>query len=198
MFIQTHEKFSHYLYDDIKQNLNINLNKKFFTLGNIEPDLPFVYPSVRHYKNCNYSFIVQLITKLFEEGLQENNYSINQFSEKLGIINHYICDYFCFPHFNRKYYSRHLGEHLIYEKKLDAYFKQHYYCPNTHTNSFEKNVFCIEHICEHLEEKLNLYENTTPSFYADISHALDTVTELNTILINSIVYAPCTLGMNTI
>lgn len=197
MLIQTHKQFAAYFLDELQRNLNIKLNRNSFVFGNIEPDLPFVLPTVKHYKKDNYAFILSLIDDVFEYQYNGKAFSLARLSEKLGIINHYLCDYFCRPHFDREYYSAHLMEHINYEKKLHRYLIKEF--------SFKRNlpsvspmILSLEGISDFIEEQLFHYANQEMGFQADIEFALNSVSAINSTILTNVVYADCELSMNTL
>lgn len=196
VLIQSHAKFALYFLDGIQRNMNIQLNKQSFVLGNIEPDFPFVFPTVKHYKQSNHDFIYSLIKDLYEYNCNGNFLSLAKLSEKLGIINHYICDYFCRPHFDRDYYSSHLVEHLSYEKDLHRYLNTSYSFSDNE-DAYSKTL-PLEGIFPFIEERLFEYDNREMGFQTDIDFALSTVSAINSTILSNLVFENYVLSLSTL
>lgn len=104
------------LYDYFLKKLNFKLNKIAFMYGNIKPDFcgkdiecPHIL-SDSIYKLEEYSNI-----------LINSNLSNKDFSVSLGIICHFICDYFCLYH-GEKYKNKNIFSHNLYEIILHIKF----------------------------------------------------------------------------
>lgn len=104
---------------EVIDNIDINILKEFgmhklcYLFGTIYPDINCVYPAHR-LSTTNRKFYI-LLNKL-----DRTNSSVAK-SFRLGVITHYMCDYFCFAHNNES-----LGLfHKIYEEKLLDEYKKH-------------------------------------------------------------------------
>lgn len=101
-------------------NLNI-LNYKSFVYGNIKPDCFFQKTPKKHLEIESLDFIIEEI-KNFDYSCDNKSMSL-----KLGVICHYLCDFFCLPHFER--WSAcdiskkviQTPRHLNYERLLNSY-----------------------------------------------------------------------------
>ena len=53
------------------------------------------------------------------------SYSLNKFNQELGVICHFLCDYFCVPHNQRWEFKTPtiVKDHLLYEKDLNKFLK---------------------------------------------------------------------------
>lgn len=91
----------------------VNINRTAFLLGNIAPDLNCVYPAHR-LKTTEKRFYKRL--RLAEKA---ETSVIKSFV--LGVVTHYICDYFCYAHNIES-----LGvPHKKYETNLYNYYEAH-------------------------------------------------------------------------
>ena len=86
------------------------LNKKYFLLGTIAPDLLLTCYFIPHKYEKTEPFLYQITKK----AATMNNYSPAISSFIHGVITHFICDYFCYPH--SSVYNSGLRYHRIYEK----------------------------------------------------------------------------------
>jgi len=87
------------------KGLGFHLNEKAFLFGNIFPDLIHSYIWCRHEYHNSRGYIRKKI-----ENLKKRPFF---FSFQLGIVTHYICDYFCYPH--SSVYDKGMVQHIIYE-----------------------------------------------------------------------------------
>ena len=90
-----------------------NIDKTAYLIGNILPDLNCVYPAHRLSTTCD----------RFNKHLKYIDNSDNKFMRSLylGVVTHYLCDYFCYAHI-----SESLGLlHKQYEKNLYNFFLKH-------------------------------------------------------------------------
>lgn len=124
MLPQSHVIIGSYIFNHIKMKLNVDLSLRFLQIGSMKPDF---WPSLKlkkHYKNESFDFVLDEIMKLSDVGLYDNVLSINKFSSQLGVINHFISDFFCLAHHDRDYFKTRLTEHLFYELLLHKNFKE--------------------------------------------------------------------------
>jgi hypothetical protein len=91
----------------------IEINRIAYLLGNIAPDLNCVYPAHR---------LVTTERRFYRRLRIVEKSNINFIkSFTLGIITHYVCDYFCCAHNNKS-----LGvPHKMYETNLYRYYESH-------------------------------------------------------------------------
>lgn len=90
------------------------VNKAAYLIGNIAPDLNCIYPAHR----------LKSTEKRFYRRLRKMDSSCSPIIKSfvLGVITHYICDYFCFAHNNKS-----LGAlHRKYESNLYEYYNAHF------------------------------------------------------------------------
>ena len=54
-------------------------------------------------------------------------YSIGKFNQELGVICHFLCDYFCIPHYQRWEFKSPgaVKDHVLYENDLNKFSKTH-------------------------------------------------------------------------
>ena len=122
MFLNSHVTIGNFIYDKISDNLHVDLDKRAFLYGCIKPDISLTYSSIPHYMDKSFDFISNLITKLQSSSIPTTKKSMRQFSTELGVVTHYIADYFCYPH-NDPIFYRTLN-HFVYEYNLIFEFKK--------------------------------------------------------------------------
>lgn len=130
MFTQTHRLIGETLGTVIRSKHPDILDEKVFQYGCVIPDYHYKLATIPHYKSKSFEFVVNLINK--NRCLPQTTKEKQKFSADLGIVTHYICDYFCQAH-NFKEYENWM-DHLIYERKLSAEFHNYNlkkYCINS-------------------------------------------------------------------
>lgn len=116
MIIYTHLGFAKILYRYLSQDLNFKLDKKKFIYGNIKPDFKNDDIGAEHRMDESIDHLL-----LFSQEIISNYSNIASFSMAVGVICHYVCDYFCLYH-NDSYKKKNIFEHLIYETHLHVQF----------------------------------------------------------------------------
>ena len=111
----SHTTVAHYLLDYVEKNDGVSFDRKAFCFGNLKPDLKGEYLTKRHYPSLMFDEVMQRIRDFIKRFsvCKENGAKL---SEELGVICHYITDFFSFPH-NDDIYEHGLFAHYIYEKK---------------------------------------------------------------------------------
>ena len=103
------------------ENLSL-INRNRFIWGNIKPDCVMKYKKMDHYFNESIDIIIDKILYLSSLTVSDVrlDISVNKFSEELGVVCHFLCDFFCAPHYYRwKCTStRIMKDHMLYEKRL--------------------------------------------------------------------------------
>ena len=130
------------------QGLGYRINNKLFLFGNIFPDLIQSYLWCRH----EYKYSREFIQKKLEMIKKRPKL----FSFHLGILTHYICDYFCYPH--SAGYDKGLIHHIIYEIRQKVPDK-----------IYKPNLNIVEFTIEELDKLVEWYENIRKFFIDDES-----------------------------
>lgn len=118
--------------ENISKNANSKsiylINSKRFVWGNIKPDCTPKYKLKKHYYDESINMIVEKIRSLSSLNLEDvyYNMSIGKFSEELGVICHFLCDFFCAPHYYRWEFksTTAIKEHMKYEQQLAKLAKE--------------------------------------------------------------------------
>lgn len=179
MNIFTHLSIAIKLKHIIEANFHVKLNTISFMTGNIKPDLSSRYINIPHLKKESEGFVREEIQNLLKTKIYEYENCSRDFSEKLGIITHYLSDFFCYAH--SEYFTGSMFEHYIYEMhltifnlknlKLQTHFRHE-------KNSLIKNN--VSSLCGHLDElhKRYLCECREEYLSADIPFALKACTSI--------------------
>lgn len=124
---------------------------KSFIRGNMLPDILPKYRFSMHEKKGNYKDVKILIKELMQKKLDNK-----ELSKKLGIITHYLCDFFTFPH--NENYKKSIISHEIYER-----FQRHY-MKNRLNEIWEKHneeckvkINTMEDILKYIDDMHSIY-----------------------------------------
>ena len=130
------------------------INSKRFIWGNIKPDYVPKYKKIKHYYNESIDMTINKIKKLSSLSISDiyYDYGKNKFSEELGVVCHFLCDYFCYPHYDRWEFKKALKKHVTYENKLAKVAKT--YSPRGYIN---ENI-SANNIKNFIEDNLELYK----------------------------------------
>ena len=129
-------------------------HKKAFYIGSIWPDCTISFIYRRHSKEKTFSIMRKELEKLAESYHKKG---INgKFCRHLGIITHYIADYFTYPH--NEFYTGSIKDHCIYEKELKFYLREYVKTEEARRERLKNlNVESIDEICELIERKHKEY-----------------------------------------
>ncbi|MDS0528419.1 zinc dependent phospholipase C family protein [Clostridium sp. SHJSY1] len=105
------------------------IDKKKFIWGNIKPDYVSKYKLKKHFYDESIDMIFKKIYFLSNLTSQEiyYNYGVKKFSAELGVVCHFLCDFFCFAHSERWRLKSDLKKHVTYEQKLAKMAKDFYF-----------------------------------------------------------------------
>lgn len=140
MILNTHLTISNALIENLDSSKSFFISEKNFIYGNIKPDITSKYVLHKHYLKESFDMIINKINSLCKLSLDfiEKYFSISKFSQELGVICHFLCDFFCVPHSQRWEFSHSFKKHVVYEKDLQSLAKE------TNFNTLEKTS--IKHI----------------------------------------------------
>lgn len=112
---------AHFLYASLKAR-GVELNRIAFVYGNIAPDyLPSLYVRPHFAWTCNH-MITKFVKQLADTPVTEDGCIGPDYSMRLGLMCHFICDYFCFAH--NADFSGSVSQHIVYERDLDEYLRE--------------------------------------------------------------------------
>lgn len=155
----------------VEDELSVKLDAFAFRYGSVEPDISPALIKIPHYKQDAEDFVRQQIRNLIY--LKKSTFPIctRQFSERLGVITHYLSDFFCYVH-SANYKGGTLG-HYLYEMNLSNYCKMHPRLMKAHKNSrFTQINPSYKSICSYIDEQHNKYIERNPSYEIDMDFTL--------------------------
>lgn len=165
----THFLISEHLYKSLEKQ-GIKLSKTSLAIGSLVPDFSPKYKICSHYITSSFDFLLNTILELNRD-FYNNKLSLNGFSYKLGIITHYVSDFFCTAH-NDAHLKKNIYDHFIYEKDLHIFFKN----PNPPTTDIINlpEYFDRNYVGDFLNLLLSYYikDSNVSSYEKDVYHTL--------------------------
>ncbi|SDY40113.1 zinc dependent phospholipase C family protein [Tindallia californiensis] len=184
MIPQTHVIIANEIYHEVNRTLNLTLDKTQLVYGSIKPDIFSGIPKLKHFKPQSFDVICDEIQTISNSTLTNNQPYISYLSQKIGVITHYIADYFCIPHNDRATYQNHFWEHLKYEGSLHKSFKEK---EPFQTHAFELNqninftdLSQIKRYLDHLHAR---YEANEESMDNDVNSSLFAVKSISLLML---------------
>jgi hypothetical protein len=118
MISSSHIIIGNIVCDYLKQRYNISLDRQSFVRGNVIPDYSMLGVLEPHFPKRSLDFVKKQVAHLADTYLQSavigSGCSLN-----LGIICHYLTDFFCHAHSIG--YKQYIINHVRYEKALHKY-----------------------------------------------------------------------------
>lgn len=114
------------IWDILSEDDKELINEKSFLLGNVLPD---IHPTYRVKKHRTQQFEgrvnkkVEFLCRLNYSHIY-NDISVKRFSRELGIICHFLSDFFCMPHSKWGVKESFNLKHMKYEKVLHKHFEK--------------------------------------------------------------------------
>ncbi len=187
MFVQSHKVMADRIYEYVEKHAGVSLNLLRFRAGNMSPDLPLYHSHLKHYKHQNFEYLLDMIDLLTQSNPESNVGALKNYSYRLGVICHYLCDYFCYPHHNRRYFHDKLTEHMIYERDLHKTIKKF------RSSDYLPQYYLKEILLQGTQEGFNLllmieefhkdYMSETPSFHTDATYAITVSSIVATLIV---------------
>ncbi|MBL4936630.1 zinc dependent phospholipase C family protein [Clostridium sp. YIM B02515] len=112
MITSSHILIANLVYKYILKSTNFILDLPAFSYGNIRPDLDKGYIKCEHTLEDSLEMI-----NIYSEDIINSNISVKDFSMALGIICHFVSDYFCIYH-TKEYWKKDKLGHGTYEVTL--------------------------------------------------------------------------------
>jgi hypothetical protein len=154
----------------LKEQLPVKLSTLGFLYGSIKPDISPAFNNIPHYKKDSEDFVRSEIMRLLETGYPIYSECSTDFSKSLGVITHYLSDFFCYAHSEE--YKGGLWKHSIYEMRISAHwrltFRKFLFLPNDCTLPSKQSYAAISDFIDELHCE---YSEKNPSPVDDITYA---------------------------
>ncbi|MBN4050900.1 MAG: hypothetical protein COA82_02455 [Alkaliphilus sp.] len=175
MLPTSHKIISEHVYEVVNNTLGVKLNKNQLIYGSIKPDLTPKFLRLEHFKPESFNQIMDEVKELSISQFSESSLFIKQFSQQLGVVTHFIADYFCVPHNDRNTYKSHFIDHVVYEYKLEKLFKSHSHKTSIIKEAFNVNNYSSSPISNVIDSLHISYTMRGESMTNDVISSLDAV-----------------------
>ena len=182
MMMNTHMMIADYILNNLRDDRLYLINRKRFIWGNIKPDCASRYKFKKHYYDESIDMIVDMIEKLSSLSITEinNESSIGKFSGALGVVCHFLTDYYCLPHFQRWEFKSAMKPHIMYERELSRIAK------NYKIDVIKNSRVKIDNVRYFIDETLKLYA-TEESYINDLNFAYYVCSNVFNMIIESVI-----------
>ena len=113
-------------------------HKKAFYLGSILPDCTPSFITRRHNIEETFDILRNEIVKLTDNYEKEKGVT-RYYSRHLGVVTHYIADYFTYPH--NHIYPGTMKDHCVYEKELKFALKKYIHSEEAVKERVKSRIF---------------------------------------------------------
>ena len=150
----------------IEKEFDIKLNKTAFLYGNIKPDLnKKVFPhELKYAKDFLYKEIINL--SLSDSIDKQKSW---EFSERLGVVMHYLADFFCHAHTDL--YEGGIIKHSIYEFRQSYYYVKNFRFISNSILKYLGKESKINLLDTFFEKEFNEYISNSPSIARDLIYS---------------------------
>lgn len=132
----------------ISEELGQDLNHNYFYLGNIAPDFIPYHKKKEHVFKSSFSYLLNEIDSI------DKMADMNLISFRMGIITHYLADFFCKAH-NNENLIKNLWHHFQYESLLHRVL-----ISTKHEVQIDKDILNLEKYLKGKHESYLLQESS--------------------------------------
>jgi len=183
MNFQIHLSIANALKDIIEEELSIKVNRPAFFYGSVKPDL---FPNIitaSHEIKYSKEFIENEVKNLLQESIVNMECSW-KFSETLGIIMHYLSDFFCYAH--SEFYKGSMWEHYCYEVKHSKYFIKNFRLIIRNIRKADNIYLDLNCFKIYIEQQYENYISKSPSAARDLIYSLKICSTISLSIIASV------------
>jgi len=176
LFIRSHLKIAEAVISAVEVHLPLKINGMAFCLGSILPDLMPASPD--HVMEKSLDYVASLIGELEPGKVITGSAGMDRnFFIKLGMISHYLADYFCYVHNDACY--NHFLKHYRYENHLHREFYSYnlkQFCSPCLSGLNTGPYLRQEGLVDYVQARHRDYLSERPGFSYDIQYSLEIVT----------------------
>ncbi|KAB3535747.1 zinc dependent phospholipase C family protein [Alkaliphilus pronyensis] len=181
MIMETHMLIGQKVFNNINELTNMNLNRTSFIFGNMKPDIVYSLLKKSHRMKDSLYFVIKEIDKLLTSEIKDKN----KFSSSLGVINHFLSDFFCSAHYyNLDKFNGGIN-HIRYELKLHKTFKKMEKEKQLNLQELNINRYMKDTVLNSIYSLENEYKKQEPSMENDIIFALRVSTVISVYILNN-------------
>lgn len=145
----------------------LHAHKKALYWGSIQPDCIPSFLTRKHCIEDTFPILKKELSLLINE-YDHSRGVTSYFCKHLGIILHYIADYFTFPH--NSFYPGNFKDHCFYENEMKFYLRSYVRSENAKRKRMKKrSAFSVEDLCRLIEDTHKAYQHSDKSVANDCS-----------------------------
>lgn len=146
-------------------------HKKAFFMGSVLPDCMPSFITKRHNFDETFSVLEKELYKV-TEAKNVNKGITSHYCRRLGVITHYIADYFTFPH--NSIFTGKLKEHCVYEKELKDTLRAYVNSGSVrHVRKMNGNFNTVDEICVFIKKMHQSYLKAAAGVKADCRYIVE-------------------------
>ena len=173
MLSGTHQRIGLTILQSLKPRFAVNVAVDDYKFGCIKPDFSRDVFYTPHLKDKSFDFVIGMIAELGSLPPPSDGKALKSFSTRLGVIMHFLADFFCYVHNQKKddplplHFAYEAGLHIVSHKvSLDDLAQECLALLHAaHTSS-------VEALSEFLEDLHQRYLAATPSMKTDLRFAI--------------------------
>lgn len=112
---------AYHIQSRVKESVQFDLNKSTFSWANMKPDFKPELAKRKHYIEESFEFVIDKIMNLIKIPASDllDKQKRKMIEIEMGIICHFVTDFFCVPHNQRWEFKHSMIPHIKYETALD-------------------------------------------------------------------------------
>lgn len=120
----THAMYAKKIYEHIYLMYGVKLKKYNLIYGSIKPDVSILFPKYPHYINDSLDSLCESVDMIIKSTHNQREVETRAFSRELGVVLHYMTDFFCMVHndVNGKKHPTNY-KHIAYEQNFQNKIK---------------------------------------------------------------------------
>jgi len=181
---RTHRQIGRLVFKVLQKGFYVRLNRIALEYGSVKPDILPSLKSIPHNKTLSFHVVKELISDIFDKPIPRTKRDIRRFSVKLGVLLHFISDYFCHVHNNG--IDEPLRKHYLYERKLAKRLIKHNWAdryPDLWEIPVEIALLSAPELIEYIEGMHQSYLRRSQHLSVDISFCLEVCTTVASAII---------------
>ncbi len=147
-------------------------HKKSFYVGSVLPDCVPTFLTRKHTFEDSFQCLEKEIAKLVSHFNPNKGYSSYD-CRKLGVITHYVSDYFTFPHNSN--YPGNLKDHCNYEEELKRRFRAYVRKNEVSRGRIENSVHTPDDILKFIRKMHDIYMREMSKVERDCEYIVEVV-----------------------
>ena len=184
MLPRTHRQIGKLVFKVLQKGFCVRLNRIALEYGSIKPDILPSLKSIPHTKTFSFHVVKGLISDIFDKPIPLTKREMRRFSINLGVLLHFISDYFCHVHNNG--IDEPLRKHYLYERKLAKRLIKHNWAeryPDLWEIPAEITLSSAQELIEYIESMHLSYLRRSQHLSVDISICLEVCTTVASAII---------------